>query len=91
MEVRFIDSGYYTCLTKNLNENSKYRFYLQILIPPFFYEHQGKAHVSVFENENITLECLVNGYPTPSVINIFSYCFFKLNLSAYVLFWYFAV
>lgn len=66
-EVRFSDSGLYTCMVTFLVETSQYHFLLEVLVPPYFFEYSEDILVTVSENDRIMLNCTAEGYPVPKV------------------------
>ncbi|XP_046399101.1 lachesin-like isoform X2 [Ischnura elegans] len=62
------DRGYYMCQV-NTNPMISQVGYLQVVVPPnILDEESSQSTVAVRENQNITLMCKADGFPTPKIM-----------------------
>ncbi|XP_066567064.1 netrin receptor DCC [Amia ocellicauda] len=59
------DSGSYTCIASNRNENISASSDLSVLVPPRFLNYPSNLYA--YESMDIELECAVTGKPPPTV------------------------
>lgn len=73
-EIEYVQtnhSGHYECEASNVAGSVSKLFHLNVLIPPKFIKHENERQ-DIQINSTITLDCRVDGYPSPNILWYFN-------------------
>ncbi|XP_013923010.1 PREDICTED: hemicentin-1-like [Thamnophis sirtalis] len=81
VKAQVSDAGMYTCVASNRAGIDNKHYSLQVYVPPSI-ENGGETEVTVLKGNPISLVCLANGIPTPTISWLKDGQTFSVNLRA---------